>query len=217
VLLESSQAIIDNYKSGDLIDHHHVINSVVSSNQIDLIIDTNSNLTRAKVLHYIHQQTDKIYRNAVSELVIDELHDLPLHINGRGWERVIKNASKFHLFSEFNNVTEGDYQFYSNYGIIDVVPTRQSLHDRTLRALAHGCGFLSNSRQNFNDILGDSFSSCFYSGIKHDLRSKAEFVMSNQEQHVNFSLQFRKAFENHLPFSDFISFIKRVSHNSYVE
>jgi hypothetical protein len=206
-LRDASAAIIENYIKGDPINHNTVIRDSVSIRNIELIKNVSYNMNEAKIWHYIYQQTDKIYRNAASELVLMELADIPLHINGRGWERFMPNASKLHKFSTFNTASGGDYQFHSKYGIIDVVPHKDFLHDRTLRALAHRGGFLSNSGIFYSTV----FKNLFFSGIKGNLRAKAESVISDPLMHFDQCQIFYKAIESSLPFDGFIDFIKTCS------
>jgi len=203
-----SEEIIDNYKLGNPISHQDLITNSISICDIESIRKTSVNLNDSKVWHYIYQQTDKIYRNAASQLVLEELSDIPLLINGRGWDYFSLNSSKYHKFSNIDLVKDGDTQFYTQYGIIDVVPHRYSLHDRTLRAIAHRGGFLSNSEIDFNSSFGRSFPDLFYTGTKGNLRTKAELVMNNPEHHLETCQEFGSLHESKYSFSDFVHKIK---------
>ena len=206
-LREASAAIIENYIHGSPLDHSEVLRKSIPNKSIELIIESSTNMNLDKVWHYLHQQTDKIYRNAASELVLKDLADIPLHINGRGWERFSSKASKHHKFSTFNLASGGDYQFDSLFGIIDVVPHKNFLHDRTLRALANRGGFLSNS----GIFLSTIFKDLFYTGMGGDLRKKAELVMTNPLNHIDQCQIFHNALEASLPFEKFITFIRSCS------
>jgi hypothetical protein len=207
ILRNLSDAIIDNYRNGDILEHHDLIDQLVTPEQLEPIKRTSPDLTDKTILLFLHNQLDKIYRNAASELVLEELSDVPLKINGRGWDSFATKASKYHHFSTFDKVIQGDEQFYSNYGIIDIVPHKHSLHDRTLRAVAHQGGFLSNSKLAFEDAIGRPFSSLFYTGTQGDLRSKAQAVMDDPLSHLDRCRQFGLEIERAQPFDRFLNFI----------
>jgi hypothetical protein len=207
-LRNASEAIIDNYKLGNPVNHQDLIVKSIKICDIELISKTSVNLNESKIWHYIFQQTDKIYRNAASQLVVEELADFPLLINGRGWDYFSQNASKHHRFSNINLVKDADTQFNTLYGIIDVVPHKNSLHDRTLRAIAHSSGFLSNSQIDFNIELGKSFPDIFYSGIRDNLRLKAENVINDPEYHINNCQEFGALHDSRYSFTNFIDKIK---------
>jgi hypothetical protein len=207
-LRNASEAIIDNYKLGNPVNHQDLIVKSIKICDIELISKTSVNLNESKIWHYIFQQTDKIYRNAASQLVVEELADFPLLINGRGWDYFSQNASKHHRFSNINLVKDADTQFNTLYGIIDVVPHKNSLHDRTLRAIAHSSGFLSNSQIDFNIELGKSFPDIFYSGIRDNIRLKAENVINDPEYHINNCQEFGALHDSRYSFTNFIDKIK---------
>jgi len=207
LLSNISEEILHNYLNADKLEHHEIIDKNIDVNEFDKILKTLNGVDQNQLFHYLHSELDKVYRNISSELVVKELSDVPLHINGRGWDEYKLSPSKYHIYNEFGEVKDGDYQFYSNYGIVDVSPHRHSLHDRTYRALAHSGGFLSNSRIDFRDNKGLPYAELFYSGQEGDLRTKVEAIMLNPKRHIERCMEFRNTVTQQEPFLNFFRFI----------
>ncbi len=213
LLNETADAIIDNYKNGDPITHHELIDQLLTHEKLEEFKNFIHSKNPDDFRFFVLQNMDKIYRNAASELVLEELNDIPLHINGRGWDMFVEKSSKYHKFSSFNELAKGDKQFYSNFGIIDIVPFKHSLHDRTLRAISHQCGFLSNSGILFYDSNGMPYSSLFFNGFKGSLRAKAEVVINSPDEHYDRCQQFGIDLELRNPFDKFFEFLySNISH-----
>jgi hypothetical protein len=193
-LVDAAYAIIDEYKAGDRIDHHQIIDSLLTDSLFAEIKTALATTDAVPLFHRLHGTLDKIYRNAVSELVIKELWDFPLVVNGRGWDEFNKNQSPRHIYNSVGTASNGDRQFYSTYGIIDVMPCRDSMHDRTFRAISHGGGFLSNCQAEYLDDLGHEFGALFYTGKPGELAELAESVVRNPEHHRELCVEFGRAF-----------------------
>jgi hypothetical protein len=206
-LANTAYAIIEEYKRGDCFDHHQIIDNLLTD---DLFAKIRSELKMNDVMalfHHLHSMLDHIYRNAVAESVIEELRDIPLVVNGRGWDTLGKNRSSKHVFNSFGRASDGDSQFYSNYGIVDVTPGRDSMHDRTFRAISHNGGFLSNSRAEYLSDLGVDLNDIFYDGKKGRLRELAEAVVANPSKHRDRCAEFGKAFSRQWSFPAFYTFL----------
>ena len=199
-------AIYDNFIFGDLLELHDVIDSNLDGALFEKLNYSLDRDTNRQLFHGIHSQADKFYRNIISEFVVDELKDYPLIINGRGWDFKEKN-NKNHQFNPFGEAVNGEGQFFSNYGIIDVVPHMYSLHDRTLRAISYGTGFISNSRIIYKDKNGNGFEDLFYSGEASDLKNKVDNIVESPQRHRERILEFRNIFSENLKFEYFYHYI----------
>ncbi len=206
-LINTAIQIRDNYLAGDILDHHEIINNNIHDEKNQQMMSGLNLHGNPKIYHLLHGELDKIYRNSVSESIIEEMKDFPLVINGRGWEKFSKRKYKQHTFNEFGEVQYGEQQFYSAYGIIDVVSQRHCLHDRTMRALANRGGFLSNCTADFFDYRGQPFTSLFYNGIRGVLRERAEAVMLNPKAHIERCSEFLTEIQRQHPFDHFYKFM----------
>jgi hypothetical protein len=206
-MLDAASEIERCYEEGDLIDHHEVIDKCLTDEifqaiRLEMKIDDEQAL-----FHMLHASLDKVYRNTVSQRVVQELNDFPLIINGRGWNRYRAKPSPHHEFHDFGTVEEGGKQFSSRYGIIDVVPTRHFLHDRSFRAIAIGSGFLSNSRYDFKNLMGSDFRELFYSGKPGSLSDLAEQVMVDPRAHIERVREFGRCYDQMYSFYSFYLFM----------
>jgi hypothetical protein len=206
-LIYTADEITHNYKLGDPKEHHDIINECIEKINLEEFLVKLNIADRAEFFHLLHATLDKIYRNTISQCVIEELKDIPMHINGRGWDRFLNKKYKWHTYNSFGEVQFGDKQFYTNYGIVDVTPHRSCLHDRTMRALAHHGCFLSNSKAVFLDTKGVPFNTLFYSGVPNDLRAKAEAVMESPQSHLERCKEFSFIINRDQPFEKFYNFL----------
>jgi hypothetical protein len=206
-LIDVAFAIIENYKMGDPVEHHEVIDLFISVDDLARIASVLQSERLDEVRNFVHRELDKIYRNIASELIIAELADVPLHIFGRGWEKFKREKSSLHQFFDFSRVGNGDGQFVSNYGIIDVVPNKFSIHDRMMRSIAMQSSFLSNCGAYFNFDARDEYKHLFYTGVPRDLRSRVEAVMENPIGHRGACRKFGQYFRQQESFSDFLKFV----------
>jgi hypothetical protein len=204
----SAEEIESNYKSGDLIEHHELIDTLLTESRFGSLVNALKIENVIEFFHFIHGVLDKVYRNVVSESLIVELKDVPMEIYGRGWDRFKTNASPCHIFKDFTNLSDGDFQYFSEYGIIDVSPVRDGLHDRSFRAMANDSGFLSNCNFDFYSSMGDRGENLFYTGRAGSLRNLAEIVMDNPLKHRARASQFSNSFDKSFSMYGFYSFLK---------
>ena len=202
LLIAIANSIKNNYINSIPKDHHVVVEEFLTEENIKA-----DNLE--EIRKYLHLQSDKLFRNIASELVINELDSIPLVINGRGWDLFKAKKNKNHHYFDFNNAVDGDFQFYSRYGIIDIVFHANSLHDRTLRAISHRGGFLCNSTINRNS----KYKSLFFTGCPRDLMEKAVGVMKYPDLHLNKCRDFGNDLENNNPFENFHSYLIKLISN----
>lgn len=206
-LLKSYDLIKDSYNSGERKSHHDILSEGIDQDLIEKVKNKFNIPNDFDAIHTIHREINYLYRDIASEHVLKELKDVPLKIVGRGWERQAANASKYHSFHNIGTVSESDFQFGSDYGIIDVCPSYDSLHDRTLRALASECGFITNSGLGITEFNVSAESTLFYNGKHGNLREKAELVMNDPMGHRSESIAFSASLDEKRSMRNFYQFI----------
>ena len=222
ILSSITEEIKSDILSGSKRDHHDVANEFlenieVSTDQYGIINFKfisdgllNASDMSLELFHFIHGQIDKIYRNYFAEFVVRELKDFPLQINGRGWDSFF-NFSKNHKYNNINDIADLDSQFYSKFGILDVVPVFDSGHDRIGRSIQHGSGFLSSCGLNYTQMLGtDKFEKLFFSGQKNQLVEKAARVIEEPSVHRELAVEFGEELQGNGSFEGFYLFLYEI-------
>lgn len=205
LMLEVTDAIQSTFSNGNSISHHEIIDRFLDPIFFDLLKDHFKIDDEYVLRHHVHSTLDKFYRNYISERVLLELHDVKIKIFGRGWERFKALGNKNHEFHSFDKAIDGDFQFQSNYGILDVAPIFDSLHDRTLRATAFNNGFLIASSWDHQGYLGQDFSDLFYSGRANELRERAERIVQQPDEHRHRAVEFGMKYNQIFSFSQFLN------------
>jgi hypothetical protein len=202
LLTETASEIIRECDIGGKEDHHVTIDRVLERHGFEA-----KTADDMALFHSIHGLLDKIYRNHVAETVVNELKDFPLVIYGRGWDKFQKNRPSSHEFRQFTKLSDGESQYASNFGVIDVAANRDRLHDRTLRAISHGSGFLNNSQVDFGEMFGQSFDGLFYTCEPGSLQDRAERVLQNPKLHREACIEFGRLYAQHFGFYNFYQFL----------
>jgi hypothetical protein len=93
--------------------------------------------------------------------------------------------------------------FYSRFGVVDISAS-QYLHDRTHRAMANECSFLSSA--HLDDIFPgiDRYASLFFTHRPQDLPEKCAAVMTDPEAHRNLARQFSHAYYDRFHYKTFV-------------
>jgi len=197
-LIQAAQSIMKDYDSNLFKDHHATIDDLLAGETLEKIKFENGISDEIGLSHVLHRTLDKVYRNYASEQVVDSLKDYPLKIFGRGWDKFKSKRYKKHEYLEFDSVVKGGFQFYSNYGIIDITPAVDALHDRMFNALSHKGGFISNSLLSHTSLLGSEFDSLFYRVNSDDIRDSVERVIESPKNHLmeceKFSIDYNKQY-----------------------
>lgn len=196
-LLAAADAIIGEFRNGNRTSHHDIIDGMLDADTLAALCDE-LQAPELSVRFHLYMQLDKIHRNAVSEHVLEDLQDVPLKIYGRGWERFQRRQNPYHEFLSFDAMSDNAFQYASQYGIVDVAPIYDGLHDRTLRAMSNRAGFLMGSSWPYETLLGDDYGDLFFDGAPGALRARAERVMQSPEAHRakcrDFARQHRQQF-----------------------
>jgi hypothetical protein len=160
---------------------------------------------------HIHMLLEKIHRNAIAEHVINELEDVPLKVYGRGWDRFRLRQNRHHEFLAFDTMSDNAFQFASRYGIVDVAPIHDALHDRTFRAMSNRSGFLMGSNWPYETFLGGDYGDLFFDGVPGALRARAESIMQAPEAHRALCCDFARHYQQHFSLFGFIKYLEGMS------
>jgi hypothetical protein len=216
-LHEITDAIGKAFKDGISLDHHRVTDQFIDQPFLNLLGGFFNNEDEKSLRNFVHAITDKYYRNFASQHVLLELPDVRIKIFGRGWDRFKRLNNKNHEFGPAPNLVDADFQYHSNYGIIDIAPIYDSLHDRTLKAAALETGFLIASSWDFSENLGQNFSNLFFSGVKNDLREKTEMVIRNPDSHRQHASNFARSYNQTFSFYRFAKDLELTSRITKVQ
>jgi hypothetical protein len=160
------------------IEMHEVLDALIVTEQWEWLNEKDN----PGLLHVYHNSLDYYMRSHKSMCLLSELNTVPLKIFGRGWDQLKKKAPKCWEFLPGLDMAQSQQLFYSEYGIIDVSPSKR-LHDRTRRAMANGQGFLSsaNLEDSFDSL--HTYESLFYDFRPGQLAQRCETVMNAPQVH----------------------------------
>ncbi len=206
-LIEVSEKIISDYELNLFKDHHTTIDEQITREKFDQLKNENDVTDDAPLFHELHSLLDKIYRNYASEQVINRLQDYPVKIYGRGWDSFKERNNSRHEYFEFDSLASGDFQYYSNYGIIDISPSVDCLHDRTYRANARGGAFISNSLLSHTFLLEKEFDNLFYRMPGNNLQESVERIIMSPKDHLEACKNFSRSYNQKSSFYDFYLFL----------
>lgn len=161
--------------------------------------------------HLFHSQLDAYTRNLRSARLLDVLHDVPVHIYGRGWSEFAVKGRPHHHFHPGRPLSRSQSLYYSRYGILDVAPSATGTHDRTLRALKNETPFLSSG--HLPGLLPDlgRYDGLFFRFNGDDLREKAEAVMADPEEHAERARAFSHAYQLRVHPFDFVAHLDLIA------
>lgn len=209
-LLDAADAIIGEFRNGNRTSHHEVIDGLLDAETMaELCADLQT--VELSVRVHLHMLLDKIYRNAVSEHVVNDLRDVPLKIYGRGWERFALRQNPNHEFLPFDAISDNAFQFASRYGIVDAAPIYDGLHDRTLRAINNRSGFLMGSNWPYETLLGGDYGDLFFDGADGALLARAERVMQSPEAHREQCRDFGRHYQQQFSLFNFVKYLEEMS------
>lgn len=183
MLCAGADAIEQAYRNGNDRDHHEVILDALAAPIPKTVRSGRANGKVADLVFQLGRELDQVHRNLAAEFVLESLPDVPIRVYGRGWDRFASRGNPQHTFHPFDHVAQGDWQYRSTYGIIDIAPHRSSLHDRTLRAMRHGAGFLTSSSWRRDEPIHREFAGLFFAGDANALAAKADAVRNDPDAH----------------------------------
>jgi hypothetical protein len=209
-LLEAADAIISEFRNGNRTSHHDIIDGMLNAETMAALCQELGSSELPVRLH-IHSLLDKIHRNAISEHVLKELEDVPLKVYGRGWDRFRVRQNRHHEFLSFDAMSDNAFQFASQYGVIDVAPINDALHDRTLRAISNRSGFLIGSNWSYETFLGGDYGDLFFDGAAGSLRARAERVMQAPDAHRAQCYDFGQHYQRYASLFGFVKYFEAMS------
>lgn len=189
--------ITESLQNNSITDHHALIDEVLNNENLSVLVKLNIGWAdEVAVFHWIHQELNKFYRNILAEQILTELKDIPLRIYGRGWERYSAIRNSMHEFHAPMLAKDSEELYYSNFGIVDVAPTFDAIHDRTLRAMACQGGFLIGSNWPHAELVGDTKRDLFFDSRPGQLLKRCEHVMNDPNGHhekcIDFSMNYQR-------------------------
>lgn len=208
VLFNGFELICNELKKTQQVDHHDLIDDILTDTILEAICTELKIYSPLSVKFHVHALLDKIYRNKLSEHILLELHDVPIKVYGRGWDRFKNKSNKNHEFLNFDKLGDNAFQFSSNFGILDVSPTADNLHDRTGRAIANNSSFLSGSAWDACGQLGEEYSQLFFSAKSGQLRQLAENVMLHPNLHREVSHSFATKYKSTFSLYNYLKFVE---------
>ena len=208
LLAAGADEIIRAFHAGNRVHHQELILDLLPAPIPSQVRAGGADPAVAALVFELGRELDRVYRNTAAAFVIDTLAHVPIRVNGRGWERFAARGNPNHQFYPFGSVADGAAQFSSAYGILDVAPVRDLLHDRVWRAMRHGCGFLSGTAWREGEPIHDGFADLFFSGNADELASKAEQVMRDPAAHRQRTADFTTVYDAVFTFPDFVEQIR---------
>jgi hypothetical protein len=179
IIITCSESIKYSLNNGSKTDHHEILDDILSKSSYYISLSLEDQKT---VFNYLHFEFNSYYRNLLSVLIVEKLIDIPIKIIGKGWERFEKLKNPNHIFLEPNSAKESEIHYYSNWGIIDIAPTFDSLHDRTLRAMSNYSNYIIASDWPFkNELLPNN--NLFFNIGDLDFNCKIENIIQNPSKH----------------------------------
>ena len=187
VLASCVAGILDSLDSGAVTDHHAIVDDVLASvDFVEKIAPQFPSIDAKVFVTDIHSSMNYMYRDALSERIIQEMHDFPVHVYGRGWDRYAALKNPKHRF--FSALPAGDSEslFYSKFGILDVAPVFDWMHDRTLRSVECGSSFLTiGSHWPHVDLMGVNHGDVLFGNSMSSLAEKAQSIVLDPDTHLD--------------------------------
>jgi hypothetical protein len=208
LLKAGADAIEAAFRRGRPVDHHALILEALPAPVRAVVEAGEADADLAGGVLLIASELDRVYRNTASRFIVDTLDEVPLRIYGRGWDRHRARGNPRHEYRDFDRVADGTTQFHTAYGILDVAPSTDMLHDRTWRAMRQGAGFLLCSSWQASEPLHDDFAALFFSGDPEALRSRVEDVQRDPEAHRARVRAFTEAYDARHRLSDFLDRVR---------
>jgi len=182
------------------VDIHDVLDELIAQQSL-ACLDPAANLA---AYHRYHSQLDHYLRSHKGVAALIAMRDFPVHVYGRGWNRVARSAPPSHRFLPGRSMAESQDLYYTRFGVVDISPAK-GLHDRTRRAMVNASAFLSsaNLEDSFDDIA--RFDPLFFSFRTHELAEKCAIVVRDPEAHLALAQQFARIYYDRFPFKAFVN------------
>jgi len=182
------------------VEIHDALDDLIALHGLDWLGPT----ANIAAYHEYHSKLDHYLRSHKAVAAVSALGDFPVHIYGRGWERIAEGAPAFHVFEPARNMADSQDLYYTRLGLVDVSPSK-GLHDRTRRAMANGGSFLSSA--NLEDSFADigRFGALFFNFRANELQEKCAAVLRDPDAHMALAQQFAHTYHERFHFRDFVN------------
>jgi hypothetical protein len=203
LLMRMATQIEAAYRAGNLVNHHEVILDELPHDLAKVVRAGQANREISDVVFTLSGELDRVHRNVAAAFVLDTLTDTPIRIYGRGWERHQAKQNPLHEFYPASKLEDSRFQFSSAYGILDVAPSNDTLHDRTLRAVTFGAGLLISSGWRREEPIHREHAGLFFNGNPDELRARVAAVRDDPAAHRERVREFGNALESAFSFDQF--------------
>jgi len=207
LLLTGAEAIRAAFLAGRQVDHHEVLLDTLPSAIASAVRTQTADAQVRQLVTGLGQELDRVYRNVAAVFVLDTLHDVPIQVYGRGWERHAALGNPRHSFHAFDRLTAGSAQFHSAYGIFDIAPVFDVLHDRIFRAMRQGAGVLSCCSWRRGEPIHEGFRDLFFWGDADTLAARVETVRRDPAAHRGRVAAFSQVYDGVFPFAAYLALI----------
>lgn len=142
----------------------------------------------AKVKLLLIALLDDYARRLESEMVADVLMDYPAIVCGSRWEH-LNSVNRTGAYIPVSDYAYTDELIAASLAVVHASPnTSHGIHDRQIRAIAHGTACLSNRQvlvsEGYN--LADDI---IYDFARDSLRDRIEWILANKEEVVTLGME----------------------------
>lgn len=212
MLMRMATQIEAAYLAGNTVNHHEVILDELPHDLAKVVRAGHANREIADVVFTLSGELDRVHRNVAAAFVLDTLTDTPIRIYGRGWERYQAKQNPLHEFHAASTLADSRFQFSSVYGILDVAPSNDTLHDRTLRAAKFGAGLLISSGWRRDEPIHRDHAGLFFNGNPDELRARVAAVRDDPSAHRERVRSFGNSLESTFSFDQFFDRVISLFH-----
>ena len=153
---------------------------------------------------------DDYVRRLESEMVAEVLMDYPAIVCGNRWEH-LNTANRRGTYIPVSDYGYTDTLMADALAVVHVSPnTAYGIHDRQLRAIAHGTACLSNSQTYLNEAfnLSDEIT---YDFDPDSLRNAIEWILANKEAVVESSMHRAELYQEKFHIGHFYDQIRQIA------
>lgn len=204
VLERMAKTIESVYLAGNVVNHHEVILDELPRELAQRVRAGDVDEALRTLVFTVSRELDRVHRNIAAAFVLDVLVDTPIRIYGRGWEHYAAKGNPLHEFHPARTLADARHQFSSSYGILDVAPSNDTLHDRSFRAMMFGAGLLISSAWRRNEAIHQDHADLFFNGDPDELRAKVAAVRADPQLHRERASAFGRAFETEFTLHRFL-------------
>lgn len=196
-IMGAAESIISAMDNDVNFDHHLYIEREINERFF------NSDICAGEIRFGLHKILDHVYRLYATKKIVMELSNVPIDIYGYGWEQFkTPVGSKINFYSGLDASNSGRL-FETNYGILDVAPTFDSLHDRTIRSCCKRTSFITTGK--WASVLMPEFENLMPAFKNNNFLCAVERIMSNPGEHLEICNHFAEKLKSRFSAADFVA------------